>query len=137
MKVPPSVISTSKRKKHRVTIPCKWSFIADFMKSGEFHVKSGRFHEIHRISLKSLDIAFPLYSIKRKSFSWIIWFIRFPGGFHEICWILWNLPDLMKSATKSARSHEIHQISHEICRISLNSRIFMSFCTMIKYRSFV
>ena len=27
-----------KKNKHRVTIPCKWSF--DFMKSGRFHVKS-------------------------------------------------------------------------------------------------
>ena len=60
------------------------------------------------------DIAFPLHSMKLKSFSWILWFIRFSGGFHmkstgfheiwishEIHWISWNL-------------HKIRQISHEI-----------------------
>ena len=34
-----NLYSIDKRSKHRVTIPCKWSF--DFMKSS---MKSGRFH---------------------------------------------------------------------------------------------
>ena len=33
-----STLNVSQENKHRVTIPCKWSF--DFMKSGGFHVKS-------------------------------------------------------------------------------------------------
>ena len=52
--------------------PSSYSWnLADFMKSSRFHVKSR-------------DIAFPLHSIKLKSFCWVIWFIRFLGGFHEI-----------------------------------------------------
>ena len=49
--------------------------------------------------VKSWDIAFPLHSMKLKSFCWVIWFIRFLGGFHEIHMTsAWNLPDFMKSA---------------------------------------
>ena len=80
-----------------------------FMKLVDF-VKSSRFH------VKSTDIAFPLHSIKLKSFCWVILFIRFLGGFHEICRISHeihqisrNLPDF----TKSAKFHEIWWISKD------------------------
>ena len=82
-----------KTKNIGLTIPdnCR-SFIADFMKSGEFHVKSSGFH------VKSWDITFPLHSIKLKSSSWIILFIRFSGGFHDFVKSAWNLLDFVKSA---------------------------------------
>ena len=108
---------------------------ADFTWNLADFIKSSGFHEIWQILwnpadfMKSWDIAFPLHCIKLKSFSWIIWFIRFasgfhmkPAGFHEICQI----------------SCEIHQISHEIRWISWNLPNFMnmSFCVIAKYRSF-
>ena len=96
-------------------------------------------HEIRRISwnpvdfVKSWNIAFPLHCIKLKSFSWIIWFLRFASGFHmksagfhEIhpkpykskCFnqnysVWW-----MQERGYDPGFHEIHWISGEICRIS-------------------
>ena len=69
--------------------------------------------------MKSWDIAFPLHSMKLKSFCWVIWFIRFSGGFHEIHMkSAWNPPDFMK--------------------FSWNPPDFkiMSFWVIIQYRSF-
>ena len=55
------------------------------------------------------------------SFSWILWFIRFPGGFHETCQISHEIHHISHEiCTKSTRFHEICRISHEICWISWN-----------------
>ena len=91
-----------------LTIPGNcWSFVADFMKSGGFHVKSG-------------DIAFPLHSVKLKSFSWNLWFIRFPGGFHlksaqNLPDFTWNPPDFMKSRLECELlgDHQVQGLSYE------------------------
>ena len=80
-------------KKIRLSISGNWSFVADFT--------------------KSRDTAFPLNSMKLKSFCWIIWFIRFSGGFH------------MKSAADFTKSAGFHMKSGN-----------MSFCVITKYRSF-
>ena len=93
--------------KHRVTIPCKWSF--DFM-------KSGRFHEIWWISC---EIHPKPYKSKWFNQNYSVWWMQERGyepGFHEILgWFTWNPQDF-----------------------TWNPRDFknMSFCVMIKYRSF-
>ena len=60
---------------------------------------------------------------KLKSFCWNIWLYKVVGGFH----------------VKSARFYEIHQISWNLLDFTWNPPDFkiMSFCVMIKYRSFV
>ena len=112
----------------------------DFMKSSGFHVKSSRFHEIPG---HSPHLAF----IKLKSFCWNTCFYNFgwiwqvisgwnppdfTGEIRRISRISWNPPDFR---VKSAGFHGFH----EIRRISWwNPPDFMnvSFCVMIKYRSF-
>ena len=106
-----------------------WNLV-DFMKSGGFQVKSSGFHEIWQISWNPAD-----FTMKSGRFhheirwisceihpNWRVFaetseFIRFWVDF------TWNPPDFM---VKSAGFHG------EICRISW----IMSFCVMIKYRSF-
>ena len=92
-------------------------------------------YEIHQISpgrfhVKSWDIAFPMYSMKLKSFSSIIWIRRFSGGFHEIHneihQISWN------PHVESAGFHKIHMWNPPNFMKSVN----MSFCVITKYRSF-
>ena len=82
------------------------------MKSGGFHMKSGRFHEILRHSLppalpetEEFLLSYLIYKVSR-------W--NLPD-------FTWNPPEFMKSARfhmKSTRIHEICQISHEIHMIS-------------------
>ena len=116
-----------------------WNLV-DFMKSGRFQVKSGRFHEIQwilgEIHPKPCKIRRVFAETSASDF-WNIWFHLKSAGFHEICQISWWNPldfmDFMKSAgfhgeihwiswiswwnppdfmVKSARFHgEIHQIS--------------------------
>ena len=104
-------VRTKGIKKHRVTIPCKRSF--DFTWNP---------HEIWQISWNPADFRWNLANFmwnppKLKSFCWNIWIYKVLGGFH------------LKSAGFHLKSTGFH---HEICRISW----IMSFCVMIKYRSF-
>ena len=124
-----------KNKKHRVTIPCKWSF--DFMKSGGFHMKSSKFDVKstqnlikENVSTKTIQFDECRRGAMNQDFmkSWVIapslhppnWrvfvetsdFIRFWVDF------TWNLPDVRWNP--------------------LDPLDFMnvSFWVMIKYRSF-
>ena len=146
------LVAVAKRTiKHRVTIPCKRSFDftwnppdfmksawnpADFMKSGGFHEIPGHSPHLAFIKLKSFCWNTCFYN-----FGWI-WqvisgwnLLDFTGEIRQISQISgWNLPDFT-DFMKSAGFHRFH----EIRRISWwNPPDFMnvSFCVMIKYRSF-
>ena len=100
------------RKKDLYLVITRKLIFLIFMKSGRFHVKFGGFHEIWQItreiwwiSCESRDIAFPLHSIKLKSFCWVIWFIRFLGGFHEICQISWNPADFERPIARNSNAY--------------------------------
>ena len=132
MEFPNALFSCLKnKKKHRVTIPCKRSF--DFTWNP---------HEIWRISCEihpnwrvfaetSEFIRFWVdFTMKSSGFHHEIWWISCemwnPPKLKSFCWNVWIYKVLGGFHMKSAGFHG------EICRISW----IMSFCVMIKYRSF-
>ena len=103
------------------------------MKSGGFHGIRWISHEIRRISC---EIHPKPYKSKCFNQNYSVWWMQERGyepGFHEIlghsplpappklksfCWNIWFYKVLGGFHMKSARFHEIHQISCEIHRIS-------------------
>ena len=96
--------------------------------SGEIHPNWRVFAETSEFIRFWVDFTWNLADFrwnppKLKSFCWNIWIDKVLGGFHgEICWISWNLPDFRWNPLDFMVKSTGFQI--------------MSFCVMIKYRSF-